>query len=645
MTMMKDQVEALKANGINAAFINSSQSYAEQSAIVEQVLLSEIKLLYVSPEKMLSEDFSQMIRRIKINLFAVDEAHCISVWGHDFRPEYAQLAYLRQLFPNTPMIALTATADKITRRDILRQLSLRNPKIFLASFDRPNLSLSVLPGRGRLAAIMDFVRIRPNQSGIIYCLSRKSTEEVALKLQQNGFEAAFYHAGMTGKARARIQEHFLNDTVPIICATIAFGMGIDKSNVRWVIHYNLPKNIEGYYQEIGRAGRDGLKSDTLLFFSYGDVIQQRKFIEDGENREVKLAKLERMQAYANALVCRRKILLNYFAEPWNKNCGNCDVCNQPPDRYDGTLNAQKALSAIARLKESVGMNLLIEILRGSSRKEIRENGYDQIKTYGAGSDMNYLEWQHAIMQLLHIGMVEVAYDQGHVLKLTAASREVLFSGRKVEMVRLADVQAKAAKNTQKTKTKKQVFEDSLFEELRKLRRKLAIAQRIPPYVVFTDATLKDMAANYPSNMVDMRKISGVGEKKLEQYGQVFIDEILAYVKKEATKSNKSGGPKGSTYLVTYDYFRNGMEVEDIAAERRLHETTIYSHLAHLYKNDYEIDIFRFVTKEDVAKVKEAVSSVGTSSGLKILYEELNEELPYHKIRLGLAVLEKEKRKW
>ena len=402
ISLMKDQVESLKASGVKAAFLNSSLTTAEQKQVEDDVYYSAIKLLYVSPEKMLSQSFQPLIKQANINLFAIDEAHCISSWGHDFRPEYTKLNFIKSQFPNIPVVALTATADKITRRDIVKQLNLSDPKIFIASFDRPNISLSVRPGQKKIQQILDFVKARPNQSGIIYCLSRKNTEKVAEKLNAAGVKAGFYHAGLGAAERSKVQEDFINDNVPVVCATIAFGMGIDKSNVRWVIHHNLPKNIEGYYQEIGRSGRDGVKADTLLFYSFGDVMVLRDIIQnnDSENIEVQLSKLERMQQYAESLICRRKILLGYFSETLKEDCGNCDVCKNPPQHFDGTVVAQKALSAIARLKEKVGIRMLIDVLRGSRRQEIFQNEFDKIKTYGAGADISFSDWQHIISQLI-----------------------------------------------------------------------------------------------------------------------------------------------------------------------------------------------------------------------------------------------------
>ncbi|MEO1451245.1 MAG: DNA helicase RecQ, partial [Bacteroidota bacterium] len=426
ISLMKDQVEALKANGVAAAFLNSSQSPKVQAGIVEKALLADIKLLYVSPEKALSQDFMEMLDRVKLNLIAVDEAHCISQWGHDFRIEYTQLGIFKRRYKGVPLIALTATADRATRSDIIHQLQLQQPEVFVASFDRPNLSLSVRPAQKRLQQIKEFIRLRPGQSGIIYCLSRKATESLAAKLQEAGFPAISYHAGMSPAARSRAQEDFVKDEVPIVCATIAFGMGIDKPNVRWVIHYNLPQTMENYYQEIGRAGRDGLPSDTLLFYSLGDVITYRKFIEESGQPELKEAKLNRMLQYAQASTCRRRILLSYFGEHLPADCGNCDVCEDPPQRFDATIIAQKALSAVARLKQQVGMSMLIDVLRGSNRKEIRDKGFDQIKTFGAGAEMRPAEWQFCLLQMLDQGLLEIAFERGRALQLTEASRPVLF---------------------------------------------------------------------------------------------------------------------------------------------------------------------------------------------------------------------------
>ncbi len=524
IALMRDQVTALQANGISAAYLNSSQSPSEQNSVVEQALLSELKLLYVSPEKALSPDFFQLIKRVKISLFAIDEAHCISAWGHDFRPEYTQLSHLRGQFPDVPFVALTATADKPTRRDIIQQLNLATPKEFVASFDRPNLSLEVRPGQRRFEAVLAFIQERITQSGIIYCLTRKTTEQLAAKLQSKGVKAAAYHAGMEVSTRTRIQDDFINDEVQVVCATIAFGMGIDKSNVRWVIHYNLPKNLENYYQEIGRAGRDGLPSDTLLFFSYGDLIQHRYFIEESNQAELLEAKLQRMEQYATAQICRRRVLLSYFGESTDSDCGNCDVCQNPPQRFDATILAQKALSALVRLKENVGMSMLIDVLRGSNKKELKEKGFHLIKTYGAGADMSLGDWQHCLLQLLQMGYLEIAYHEGHTLKLTPSAQAVLFQQAKVELVKPERKPVKVSK-PKPERSWLNDEESDLFEKLRALRLEIARRDRVPPYVVFSDATLKNMAQARPSNETEMRAVSGVGQRKWERYGEQFIEVI------------------------------------------------------------------------------------------------------------------------
>ena len=526
IALMRDQVAALQANGVAAAFLNSAQSGEEQGEVIERALVADLKLLYVSPEKALSADFYNIIGRTKVNLFAIDEAHCISAWGHDFRPEYTQLAHLRDRFGEVPFLALTATADKPTRRDIIQQLRLRQPRQFVSSFDRPNLSLTVLPGQQKLKAILDFLRPRPNQSGIIYCLTRKTTEELADKLTTRGIDAAAYHAGLSPQTRTQIQDEFINDQTQIVCATIAFGMGIDKSNVRWVIHYNLPKNLENYYQEIGRAGRDGLPSDTLLFYSYGDVQQHQFFIQQSNQQELLSAKLARMQQYANAKICRRRILLSYFGEEVTEDCGNCDVCQNPPERFDGTVVAQKALSAIYRLREAAGMTMLIDVLRGSNKKELRERGYHQIKTYGAGAEMSQGQWQHVLLQMLQLGLMEIAYHEGHTLKLTNAARAVLFDGAKVELVRPERPKPVVAR----AESRRDWLTDEeadLFEDLRQLRLRLAREANVPPYVVFSDATLRAMAQRRPTTESAMRNIPGVGARKWERYGAAFIEAIRA----------------------------------------------------------------------------------------------------------------------
>ncbi|MEM7367694.1 MAG: DNA helicase RecQ [Bacteroidota bacterium] len=637
ISLMKDQVESLRANGIQAGYLNSSQGGTEQAAIIESALVAELQLLYVSPEKALSSEFHSLLQRVKLSLIAVDEAHCISVWGHDFRPEYSQLSYLKQQFADVPIVALTATADKTTRIDIIQQLRLKNPRQFIASFDRPNLSLSVLPGRNRIGTILQFLRLRPQQSGIIYCLSRKSTEDVASRLQKEGFAATFYHAGMTAEARSRAQEHFIKDEVPIICATIAFGMGIDKSNVRWVIHYNMPKNIEGYYQEIGRAGRDGLPSDTVMFYSFGDVITYRGFFEESTQQELLLAKLERMQQYAQAQTCRRKILLSYFGQHLSQDCGNCDVCQNPPQRIDGTILAQKALSAIVRLKEQVGINMLIDVLRGSRRKDLLEKEFDKIKTYGAGSDMSISDWQHVLLQLMDQGLVEIAYAQNSVLTITEAAKDVLFKGVKVRMVQPSVAKARIAQQAKKPKTKSEQFQDALFESLRQLRLSISKDDEVAPYVVFSDATLTDMVRKIPTHPAQMQEISGVGQVKLERYGDVFIEQILDFLVDYEQLHQYT--PRGLSHAITFAVARESHSIEDISASRKLKAATIGTHLSKLSDEGYDISVGRFVPQPILHLVQGAIDTIGYDGYLRPLFEYLGEEVPYYMIRLAVTHLE------
>lgn len=633
IALMKDQVEGLQANGVNAGFLNSSQSAKVQNEIIEDVHEGKIKLLYVSPEKLVSQEFYYLLLQLKVNLFAVDEAHCISVWGHDFRPEYSKMAYLKKQFPLIPIVALTATADSLTQKDIVRQLGLDEPKLFLSSFDRPNLSLKVAPGKDKFKSILGFLRQRPHQSGIIYCLSRKACEGLSEKLRNSGVNASFYHAGLSPEERAKRQEAFINDDTPIICATIAFGMGIDKSNVRWVIHYNLPRNIESYYQEIGRAGRDGLKADTLLFYSFADVIVHRKFIEESTLKEVSNAKLERIQQFCDAQICRRKILLSYFGEHLEEDCGNCDVCKDPPKQFDGTLIAQKALSAIVRLKEHVSVGTVIDVLRGSSRQEILSKGYNKVKTYGAGKDVPHQDWQQYMLQLLNLGYISVAYDEGNALKLTEQSKEVLFSGRKVNLVHLATMKSEPEKTLVKTKPSKQIYREDLFEALRKLRLKISRSSRIAPYLVFSDATLNEMVEEKPTSEFEMKMISGVGERKYQLYGEFFINEILEFEQsknKEAKKSSQS-------FYETYEFYKQGYSVDEIAQIRRINPVTIYSHLASLYEKGADVDILSFLHTYELESIQNAVSKLGHLN-TKELYVYMNEEFPYYKIRLATSYL-------
>ena len=542
ISLMKDQVESLQANGISARAMNSNNNETENATLRRECLQGKIKLLYISPERLLSE-LNFLLKDIRISLFAIDEAHCISQWGHDFRPEYTQLKAIREQFPRVPIVALTATADKITRQDIVHQLAMKEEKIFISSFDRPNLSLDVRRGyqqKDKIKTILDFIAKRPNECGIIYCLSRDKTEKVADMLAQNGVKAAVYHAGLSASARDKAQSDFINDRVQVVCATIAFGMGINKSNVRWVIHYNMPKSIESFYQEIGRAGRDGVKSDTLLFYSLGDLVMLSKFAMDSGQQQINLEKLNRMQQYAESDICRRRILLNYFGETMDRDCGNCDVCRNPPERFDGTIIVQKALSAIMRADQQIGTRMLIAILRGNFSEELTEKGYDKMKTFGAGRDIPARDWQDFLLQMVNMGYFEIAYNENNHLKITEAGKKVLFGHEKAMLVvikREEKTIKKKKKEATPTLLPKGTFpiseeekDQELFEELRLLRKRLAEQQAIPAYIVLSDKTLHLLVAQRPTTIEEFGMVNGIGDFKKDRYGKEFVEVIKKHVR-------------------------------------------------------------------------------------------------------------------
>lgn len=636
LALMKDQVDALRANGIPAAALTSMQSDAEIEIIKNQCIYGKLKLLYISPERMLGE-IDYLLRRMDISMFAIDEAHCISQWGHDFRPMYTELSKIKTFFPNIPVMALTATADKITREDILRQLNLRSPKVFISSFDRPNLSLKVSKGlnkKQKLFAIVDFIDRHPRQSGIIYCLSRNNAEMVAKELREYGIQTGVYHAGLTPREREEAQSDFLNDRVEVICATIAFGMGIDKSNVRWVIHYNMPKSIECYYQEIGRAGRDGMPGDTLLFYSLGDLVMLSKFAAESGQSEINLERLNRMQQYAESSICRRRILLSYFGETTEEDCGNCDVCKSPPLRFDGTETAQKALSAIVRTEEKVGINMLIDILRGSKRFEITEKGFDKIKTFGVGTDLSHGIWNGYLLQMLQLGCFDMAYNQGNLLKVTPLGWKILKGETRIELheVREEHAQQKTRKRANYAMPEETLMteEDRLFESLRMLRKKISVEEDVPAYIIFTDKVLSELVAQKPTSMHAFSAISGVGEHKAKKYGKEFVELMR--------KELKVKRQKGDSTIQTLMMYSSGMSVGDIVAARSMQRPTVFSHLAQLYSEGKIRDYSNLISDSELDSVRTALAKTGNTGELKPIFEALNGAVEYGKIRLALAVL-------
>jgi ATP-dependent DNA helicase RecQ len=650
IALMKDQVDSLNVMGIPAAFLNSAQTPDQQSAIISKLQNNQIKLLYLAPERLFGSESKLIgfLKTLAVVQIAIDEAHCISQWGHDFRPEYLMLAGLKNDFPDIPVIALTATADKLTQKDILDKLALKDPAIFVSSFNRANITYRVMPKKNSISQLLDFLNARKDESGIIYCLSRKSTEALAADLKAEGYLAEAYHAGLDNAVKARNQEAFLRDDVKIIIATIAFGMGINKSNVRFVVHMDMPKNIEGYYQETGRAGRDGLPSAAMLFYSPGDAIKLKGFASVENNEEqtrIMLNKLNDMVKYCQLPTCRRQFLLNYFDEHAPENCGSCDICLSEFTKFDATLIAQKALSAVYRLNQRFGSTYVIDFLRGSKNEKIREE-HKQLKTYGVGADISKTDWQGYLRELTALGYLQVTEDAYPVLKLTQKSDAVLKGLQKVELIATQTMD-------EPHQTEGLPFEADLLTVLKNTRRDMAVLENVPAYIIVSDATLVEMATYLPQSLDELRLISGFGDIKLARYGRDFLTQVNNYCRERNLSSKISQKSKkrerkqrtekttekirsSDTRLTSFNLYRTGKSIAEVADERGLAASTIESHLSYFIAIG-KIDVLDMVSEEKIPAIKDAVESYGADR-LSTLKEILGNDYSYGEIKATVAWL-------
>ncbi|GAA4324188.1 DNA helicase RecQ [Mucilaginibacter gynuensis] len=648
IALMKDQVDSLNVAGIPAAFINSAQSPDEQRVIVQKLRDNQIRLLYLAPERLFGSEnkLVDFLKSLPVVQIAIDEAHCISHWGHDFRPEYLMLAGLKVHFPKIPVIALTATADKLTQKDILEKLNLHQPAVYVASFNRANITYRVMPKNKSFNQLLAFLQDRKDDSGIIYCLSRKSTEALAADLRDEGFSASAYHAGLDTALKAKNQEAFLRDEVKIMVATIAFGMGINKSNVRYVVHIDLPKNIEGYYQETGRAGRDGLPSDAMLYYSPGDAVKLKSFVALENNEEqsrIMLEKLNDMVSYSELHTCRRKFLLNYFDEPAGDHCGSCDICLSEFKKFDGTLVAQKALSAVTRLGQRFGSTYVVDFLRGSKSEKIREE-HKQLKTYGIGADVSKVQWQRYLREIIAFGYLQVTDDAYPVIKLTAKSEAVLKGLQKVELTEAQIIEEQV--------TETPYFEADLLNKLKDVRRGIAELENVPPYVVLSDATLLEIATYLPQSMDELRLISGFGDIKLARYGREFLKPVKVYcdemqlssrISQKSAKRERKAKPRSEkvndTKKESLNLYRAGKTIPEIAKDRGLSPTTVEGHLAFFVQTG-EMNVSEIVVESKIPAIKDAIESYGQER-LAPLKEVLGDDYSYGEIKAVISWLNRE----